>query len=427
MPRASEALSFRRYNQIKRYLHYCDDSVAILDREHPEYDKLHKVRMLIDYLKAKFIALYCPHEEVSVDECMIPYVGRWSGKCYDSSKPIKWGIKVWMACDAKSGYAFNLDVYCGTDKDFVDLNSVNKSAAVVLKLVQSLWDKGYHIFTDRYYTSPNLLHWLRRLNLSGTGTCMTNRRGFPKSIVVSKGEGRKLKQGDFKWVQCQTTGIVATRWTDKKPIYFLSNAVVPETNDPITVTRVTKTGEKIQVAATPSVCVYNRCMGGVDLNDKMAKLDKSRKSYKWYSRIDRKCVHWSLYNAYVLYRESNPNPKPMEFRDFTLHLLTALVSDVSYRRTTPKRSSSASSEVRFARDTLHCPTWPSDGSKDHRCVVCEKKYAIEREANPHTPYKDMVHKSVKTSVFCDTCNVYLCIKKGSTCWKDFHNKVEFWR
>ena len=275
--------------------------MAITDRMHPEYDKLCKVRWLVNHLKKTFQSQFSPAEDISVDECMIPFRGRWSAKCYDSSKPIKWGVKVWMACCASSGYAFNLDVYCGKDADFANLLTVNNSAAVVLKLVQQLWSKGYHIYTDRYYRSPALLHWLRMLGLSGTGTYMTNRKGFPKDLVKTQKEGKSLPQGEFEWRQCHKTGIVATRWADKKPIYFISNGLRAEASEPVTVVRHNKVGQELVVPATP-VVKYNKCMGGVDMNDKMAKIDKSRESYKWYTRIDRKFVHWPLFNAHVLYK-----------------------------------------------------------------------------------------------------------------------------
>ena len=91
------------------------------------------------------------------------------------------------------------------------------------------------------------------------------------------------------------TGIVASRWTDRSPIYFLSNAHLPH-HDDCTVERTEKSGAKVTVDATPSVKEYNEFMGGVDLNNKMCKLDKSRKSYKWYIKIDRKAVMWAMYN-----------------------------------------------------------------------------------------------------------------------------------
>ena len=57
---------------------------------------------------------------------------------------------------------------------------------------------------------------------------MTNRLGYPKDVVLPKAAARKLKQGQSQWLQCHTTGIVATTWYDIKPIYFLFNAVVAE-------------------------------------------------------------------------------------------------------------------------------------------------------------------------------------------------------
>ena len=38
-----------------------------------------------------------------------------------------------------------------------------------------------------------------------------------------------------------------TRWTDKKPIYFLSNGATPETTEPVYAVRVPNTGEKVQI------------------------------------------------------------------------------------------------------------------------------------------------------------------------------------
>lgn len=111
---------------------------------------------------------------------------------YDAAKPIKWSIKVWMACCSKSAYAHNLEMYYGRDADFKDLSTVNNAAVVVLKLLQEFWEKWYYVYTDQYYASLNLLHWLHRLELSGTGTCMTNKKGFPKTLVKTNPESRRL-------------------------------------------------------------------------------------------------------------------------------------------------------------------------------------------------------------------------------------------
>ena len=160
------------------------------------------------------------------------------------------------------------------------------------------------------------------------------------------------------------------------------------------------------------------------MNDKMAKIDKSRKSYKWYTRIDRKCVHWSLFNAYVLYKTESlqKDQKFIEFREFALQILNDLVGEGTFRRKVA--SQGEPSEVRFTREALHCPLYPADGTTDHRCVVCDKKHKLEKAQYPGKPYSQLVNKSVKTSVRCDTCDVYICIKKGSSCWSDYHTKVQ---
>ena len=83
-------------------------------------------------------------------------------------------------------------------------------------------------------------------------------------------------------------------------------------------------------------------------------------------------------------------------------VLTALIGEDPVRLSvsTP-RPATANPDIRFNRDILHCPTWPENGSTNHRCEVCEKRYKLDVKQNPNIPYKDRKYKSVKTSVYCD--------------------------
>jgi len=63
----------------------------------------------------KFAELYQPHCEVSFNEAMIKFQGRSSLKQYQSLKPIKRGIKVWVVADSHNGYFCKLQVYTGKD------------------------------------------------------------------------------------------------------------------------------------------------------------------------------------------------------------------------------------------------------------------------------------------------------------------------
>ena len=418
MPGVSKVFSYKRYKFITSVLHYCDEEAAC-SRDDPDFDRLYKIRYLTNYLNAKFREHYRPGREISVDEGMIPFRGRWSGKQYHRDKPIRWGVKTWMLCDATSGYNYNFDVYCGKDKDFGHLSTIGLATAVVLKLCQPLFDKGHIIYTDRFYTSATLLKSLRHVGLSCCGTVMTNRKFFPTQLVKPKSQCKV--PGESEWVQCKKSGIVATRWVDKSPIYFLSNAHVAAV-DGITVSRTTNPGTTVLVPATPTVVEYNKFMGGVDQNDKMTRMDKARKSYKWYTKIDRKSVLWANYNSFVLYKETHPNK---DYRDFTLDVIHELIGSNTFKA---KRQSvtPSSSTLRVDGSLPHSPAVDPTGSNTYRCKVCEEKHARERRANPGKNRSELSNKSVKTTFICTTCNAHLCIKRNSNCWEGWHNKEEYW-
>ena len=100
-------------------------------------------------------------------------------------------------------------------------------------------------------------------------------KSFPKDSVQTQREGKSLPQGDFEWRQCHKTGILATMWTDKKPIYVVSTGLRACATESVTVIHHNKVGQELVMPATLTVVRYNKCMGGVDMNDKMAKIDKS--------------------------------------------------------------------------------------------------------------------------------------------------------
>lgn len=419
MPGVSEVFSQKRYKFISTVLHFCDETTAH-QRDHPEYDRIYKIRKLTEYLKDKFRFYYSPDIEISIDEGMIPFHGRWGSKQYHKDKPVKWGVKTWMLCDAKTGYNYNFDIYAGRDSDFDELNNLGLASAVVLKLCQPLYEKGHIIYTDRFYTSPTLLVSLRHVGLSGCGTIMTNRKYFPKEIIKPKKQCKTPGESEYR--QCQRTGIVATRWVDKAPIYFLSNAHVA-VREGLTVTRTNKTGESLEVPATPTVVEYNKYMGGVDHNDKMTKMDKSRKSYKWYARVDRKCVLWAMYNGYVIYKSFHPSK---DYRDFTLDVIHQLIGPGSHKVVEKQKATPAVENIeRLDITKPHAPICEPSGSHSFRCKVCEAKFARERRANPGKTRSELAAKSVKTAFLCSYCNVHLCIKQQSTCWADYHNKEEY--
>ena len=58
------------------------------------YDYLYNLRKLFDFFSPQFQSEYNTHEELGVDEAMIPFKGLLSIKQYMKDKPTKWGIGV---------------------------------------------------------------------------------------------------------------------------------------------------------------------------------------------------------------------------------------------------------------------------------------------------------------------------------------------
>ena len=67
----------------------------------------------MDYLQQRFRALYIPECNVSLDEGLVPFKGRLSMKVYNPKKPPKYGVKLYILCEAQTGYALDFITYAG--------------------------------------------------------------------------------------------------------------------------------------------------------------------------------------------------------------------------------------------------------------------------------------------------------------------------
>ena len=175
-------ISRDRFRQIGRYLHFVDNS-TLAPLGHPAYDRLGKIRPLIDHLSSRFRAVYSPHRDVAVDEAMIKFQGRSSLKQYMPLKPTKRGIKVWVLADSHNGYFWKFQVYTGKQGDTVERGL---PARVVKSLTEDLKGKHYHVFFDNFFNSFQLLNDLVSDNIFACGTARSNRIGFPDPLKKIK-------------------------------------------------------------------------------------------------------------------------------------------------------------------------------------------------------------------------------------------------
>ena len=92
---------------------HLNDSSKQPARDSDTYDKLYKIRPLLDKIVHSFKSAYIPRQNISVDESIIGFKGRLSWVQYMPKKPTKKGIKVWVAADSATGYVWNFHLYTG--------------------------------------------------------------------------------------------------------------------------------------------------------------------------------------------------------------------------------------------------------------------------------------------------------------------------
>lgn len=148
-PLVRAAMRRYRFEKICRNIHLVDNCTLVTEKSNPSYDKIAKIRWLLEGFVQASKRLYNCERYVCVDEIMIPYRGnRCSIKQYMKNKPVKYGIKVWCMANSKSRYVYDLQVYTGkkgvkAEKDL--------GLKVVTTLVSDLKGLGHVVVTDRFF------------------------------------------------------------------------------------------------------------------------------------------------------------------------------------------------------------------------------------------------------------------------------------
>lgn len=103
-------MSLRRFRTLSKVIRFDDRATRPARRES---DKLAPIRDVWNLWVERLPLMFNPGQDITVDECLVPFRGRCPFKQYMPSKPAKYGIKIWAACDARTSYAWNMQVYTG--------------------------------------------------------------------------------------------------------------------------------------------------------------------------------------------------------------------------------------------------------------------------------------------------------------------------
>ncbi|KAL4007576.1 hypothetical protein ACER0C_001428 [Sarotherodon galilaeus] len=349
-----------------------------------ERDKVAAIRDVRDKWVEILPLLYNPGPHVTVDERLVPFRGRCPFRQYMPNKPAMYGIKIWAACDAKSSYAWNMQVYTG--KLPGGESEKNQGMRVVLQMSERL--QGHNITCDNFFTSYWLGEELQKRKLTMLGTIRRNKPELPSEIL--KMQGRSLHSSLFVFTEKATV----VSYCPKKN----KNVIVMSTmhTDASLSTRDDKTPQMI--------LDYNSTKGGVDNLDKVtATYSCQLKTARWPLVIFYNILGVSAYNAYVLWTEINQHwnaGKLYRRRLFLEELGKSLVTPKIQMRVRPAQSPAAAAVIekvkcapsnQFAVDSVEPGI-----KKQKRCQVCPSR------------------EDIKTSTVCEKCKKYICRKHTVT-------------
>jgi len=360
-----------------------------------------KIEPFMDKLLEKFQAAFYPYEDLSVDEMVIGFKGRFKHRQYNAAKPKKHHIKTFGLCDSATGYVYNILTYFGANTSYdPEVDPDAQHAVKVFKtLLEPIKKSGHHIFADRYYTSLPLIDELREMRHNYTGTLNVRRRGFPDDL-----KAMNLRHMETNYYKNEEMNILLVAWKDKKskkPCVVLSTK--GETGS------VMRT-EGLRAVEKPSIVhAYNMSMNGCDRADQMLSYysTHNRKTRRWW----RKIFHWmwelTQLNAHILHTMGLPaNTKKWpyrRFKDVLVEELTSLAASITPERlqhlSIQKGRQPAVNDIERYQGNKHLVQY--DG-KDMECVLCRKN-----------------GKRKRSSYFCTGCSTkpHLCVKE---CFYAFH-------
>ena len=316
-----------RFNDIKLALRFNDASLD-LPHDHPDHDKLYKLRPVLDCLNAQSKANMTMSGLLAGDEFMVSAYHRTYLRQYMPNKPDQYGIKGWGLCDSISGYMYDHEIYSG--KRPGEAPTKNLGQRVVEGLVsRSEAPKGSIIAMDRFFTSPTLVRSLLDQGIHAIGSCNPNRKGWPTGCNFSPSEyktsaQKKELRGQVRYAVTNDKKMLALCWFDNKPVYMLGTCFQP---DGCVVMRkqVEANGKKskVRINFPQLIDQYNHLMGGVDINDgqrKVRNLVTSVGTKKWTVRLFMGLMSIAVNNSCILFNAIHDSTKKMPIAQFIIQL-----------------------------------------------------------------------------------------------------------
>jgi len=378
-----------RFFEILRYLHLSNK-----ENEPPRDDPSHKLYKLGDLLSKVndiFAKRYKPERHLSVDEQMIGTRCRIGFIQYMPKKPVKFGIKLWVICEADSGYCLKFQVYTGKVDDGPERGLAYR---IVFDLIKDYLDRNYFLYYDNFYSTLKLFQDLENRKVFACGTIRSYRGQFPHTFRYAA-----LQTGESKFMRIGN--LVGVHWKDKRDVFVLSTIhgtavemVQRRRGDPITKPEM--------------ICDYNNHMNGVDKCDQyLSSYTFCRKTVKWWKKVFVRVFELCVINSMIIYFKKHPEfqqkyQSHKKFREMLVHdLVQPLLDKISSGEIVyGKRKPNDIAANRLTGKHFSVSKFP-ERKACHNCGHSKSKNG---------------YKGKKTNMYCPKCDKFIC----KACFEPYH-------
>ncbi|XP_023213037.1 piggyBac transposable element-derived protein 4-like [Centruroides sculpturatus] len=385
-----------RFQILLSFLHF--NKRQERSKSNSNYDLL-QIKPVLDMLSERWQLTYTPERDISIDESLLQWKGRFKWKIYVPRKRNKLGIKSYKLCESSTGYVYNLMIYSGDKTGIpdkiqdIDLENFDKPAQIVLTLMESLLNQGHRLYVDNFYASPKLFDALVEKKTDAVGTVRRNRKGMPKKLTLR----------NDTLAAYYRKKLMALKWISKREVYMLSTV---HDNNMKTYSNIYK-----QPVTKPKVIFdYNRGMGGVDLSDqRIANYSLARRrTKKCYIKFFFHLLDITILNSFIIYKKCGHDITHLKFRTELIKDIIDhhLKGDGLRKRRTYEHDIAISQRLLgnhfICRNQISRST---DYTLRRACVVCSA---------------NNVRRDVRYS--CRQCDVALC---AVPCFEIFHTQEHF--
>lgn len=343
-----------------------------------------KIEPFLESMTKSFQQAYYPSKDISIDEMVIGFRGRWKFKQFNSSKPSKYHIKTFGLCESSSGYVYNLFTYYGSETGYHP--SLDPSCSQAIKVFEKLLrplEKGHHIFADRYYTSIPLLEYLCAHGFYYTGTVDVRRKFFPQELKTLR-----LDYLGMKWFLRQDKTLLTVAFRDKKA---KKNCTVVTNDGSVATTEIRRRSGTIH----KPTCIdhYNQKMNGCDRADQRVQYYgmHKRKSYKWWKKVFHFILEITVINSSIIFDERKKlqenYTKKMPLKVFKSILIEELSMHIAQHKLAREPPAPVGVVERIATGNH----FMESVNKGRNCRVCSKPGKRKRTRNVCTTCTGQPH------------------------------------